>query len=73
MIKTADMSIVSLRDKRYDGVFHLVTAADGAKDFYTLENNKVRRETLAEAIELDKKNSSCMGGTSTPHGDRQFN
>ena len=29
---------------RYDCVLHLVTAADGAKPFYTLENNATRTE-----------------------------
>lgn len=28
---------ISARDSRYDAVFHLVTAADGAEAFYTLE------------------------------------
>ena len=35
---------VNLRDKRYDGVIHLVTAADGAEEFYTLANNQARYE-----------------------------
>ena len=39
--------------KRYDAVFHLVTAANGAEDFYTLENNSVRFETAEEARALD--------------------
>jgi CYTH domain-containing protein len=38
----------------YDGVIHLVTAADGAGEHYTLSNNEHRKErTLAEAIEKD--------------------
>ena len=41
----------------YDGVFHLVTAADGAEEFYTCENNSARTETPEEAIERDK---TCM-------------
>lgn len=41
--------------ERYDAVFHLVTAADGAEEFYTLENNKARTETVEEARALDKK------------------
>lgn len=45
---------VEERDK-YDAVFHLVTAADGAEDAYTLDNNTARRETLEEARESDKK------------------
>ena len=40
---------------RYDAVFKLVTAANGATDYYTLENNKVRKETPEEAIILDEK------------------
>jgi thymidylate kinase len=39
---------VNLRDKRYDGVIHMVTAADGADQHYTLENNKARYETTVE-------------------------
>ena len=37
-------NMVNLRDKRYDAVIHLVTAADGAEEFYTLENNQARYE-----------------------------
>ena len=39
---------------RYDAVFHLVTTADGAEEFYTLKN-KARSETPEEARVLDKK------------------
>ena len=39
--------------KRYDAVFHLVTAANGAEEFYTLENNSTRLETAEEACSLD--------------------
>ena len=38
---------------RYDAVFHLVTAADGAEEFYTLDNNKERHETPEQARECD--------------------
>ncbi len=38
----------------YDGVFHLVTAADGAEEFYTTANNSVRLETPEQARTLDK-------------------
>lgn len=37
----------------YDGVFNLVTAANGAVEHYTLANNKARTETPEEAIERD--------------------
>jgi len=45
---------IELRDN-YDAVFHLVTAAKGAEEFYTLENNKARTETIEEAIISDNK------------------
>lgn len=40
---------------RYDAVLHLVSAADGAEEFYTTSNNKERTEGLELARELDKK------------------
>ena len=43
---------VELRDS-YDAVFYMVTAAKGAEQFYTKENNKARYESVAEAVELD--------------------
>ncbi len=45
-------SEIELRD-HYDAVFHLVTAAKGAEEFYTLANNAVRYETPEEAIRVD--------------------
>ena len=54
MLKTLDLDTVTLRDG-YDGVFHLVTAARGAEEFYTLSNNKARSETPEEARALDDK------------------
>ena len=32
------LSEINLRDKRYDSVIHLVTAADGAEEYYNLGN-----------------------------------
>lgn len=45
---------INIRDN-YDAVFHLVSAAKGASDFYTLNNNKARTETIEEAIKSDNK------------------
>ena len=45
---------VALRDS-YDAVFHLVTAAKGAEEFYTTSNNTARTETPEEAAALDDK------------------
>lgn len=44
---------------RYDTVFHLVTAADGAEDYYTLENNAARSEGLEEARRVDGRSQSA--------------
>ncbi|MBR3787221.1 MAG: AAA family ATPase [Firmicutes bacterium] len=45
---------VELRDG-YDAVFHMVTAAKGAEEFYTTANNTARTETVEEAAEMDDK------------------
>lgn len=42
---------VELRDN-YDAVFHLVTAAKGAEEFYTTANNTARTETVEQAAVL---------------------
>ena len=52
---------VELRDT-YDAVFHLVTAAKGAKEFYTTANNTARTETVEEASALDDKLISAWTG-----------
>eukprot|EP00998_Keelungia_sp_KM082_P002418 NODE_1294_length_1391_cov_55.231013_g1283_i0.p1 GENE.NODE_1294_length_1391_cov_55.231013_g1283_i0~~NODE_1294_length_1391_cov_55.231013_g1283_i0.p1 ORF type:complete len:421 (+),score=70.15 NODE_1294_length_1391_cov_55.231013_g1283_i0:55-1317(+) len=44
-----------LRDRQYDGIYHLVTAADGAEAFYTTANNSARSETPEQARALDSK------------------
>ncbi len=53
---------VALRDRRYDAVVHLVTAADGAERFYTTENNPNRAETPAQARALDRKLQAAWVG-----------
>ena len=42
-----------LRDKRYDVVVHMVTAAHGAETFYTTENNVARYEDVPTARIVD--------------------
>ncbi|MCR5663686.1 MAG: AAA family ATPase [Oscillospiraceae bacterium] len=39
----------------YDAVFHLVTAAKGAEEFYTFANNAARYETVSQAVALDDR------------------
>ena len=52
---------IELRDS-YDAVFHLVTAAIGAEEFYTTANNTARTETVAEAAAIDGKLISAWTG-----------
>ncbi len=41
---------VTVRDQRYDAIYHLVTAADGADAFYKLAAN--RNETVENAVKV---------------------
>lgn len=61
MLKRQGLKEVNLRD-RYLGVIHLVTAADGAQEYYTAENNTARIETPEEAKELDRKTREAWLG-----------
>ena len=54
MVSSLGCNEVELRDS-YDAVFHLVTAAKGAEQFYTTANNAARTETVEQAAELDDK------------------
>ena len=54
IISHLGQSELELRDG-YDAVFHLVTAAKGAEEFYTTANNTARTETVEQAAELDDK------------------
>lgn len=54
-------SEIELRDG-YDAVFHLVTAANGAEEFYTTANNSARTETPEQAREVDEKLISAWTG-----------
>ncbi|MBR1453317.1 MAG: AAA family ATPase [Lachnospiraceae bacterium] len=47
---------------KYDGVFHLVTAADGAAEFYTKSNNTARMESVDEALVADRKTLDAWVG-----------
>mmetsp|Transcript_20667 Transcript_20667/g.31380 ORF Transcript_20667/g.31380 Transcript_20667/m.31380 type:complete len:440 (-) Transcript_20667:76-1395(-) len=56
------ISSAEIREGRYNAVFHMVTAAEGAESFYTLDNNEVRTETPEEARQLDKKTVAAWVG-----------
>jgi len=47
---------------RYDGVIHLVTAADGAAEYYTGENNSARLESPEEALRIDLRTQESWLG-----------
>ena len=49
----------SLRDGRYDGILHLVTAACGAEEHYSLENNEVRSESVEVARDVSPRDLLC--------------
>ncbi len=61
ILEDMNLSEVQIRDN-YDGVFHLVTAAKGAEEFYTTSNNQARKETIEEARELDDKTINSWTG-----------
>ncbi len=54
ILKELGTTEVRLRDS-YDAVFHLVTAAKGAEEFYTTANNSARTEDVAGAAALDDR------------------
>jgi hypothetical protein len=58
--------------QRYDGVIHMVTAADGAAAFYRHRETEddqgnivFRRETAEQAVEQDRRTQECWA--SHPH------
>jgi hypothetical protein len=52
----------TLRDRRYDRVIHLTTAAIGAEKNYTLANNAARHEGVELARSLDQKTLNAWTG-----------
>ena len=61
ILRSIGSNEVELRDN-YDAVFHLVTAAKGAEQFYPTANNSARTETADEAAVLDDKLISAWTG-----------
>lgn len=64
VVNSLSSNEVELRDN-YDAVFHLVTAAKGAEEFYTTANNSARTETAEQAAELD--DNLIAAWTGYPH------
>ena len=61
ILKESSISETELRD-HYDAVFHLVTAAKGAVEYYTRANNEARSEQLSEAAALDDRTLDAWTG-----------
>lgn len=61
-LKSRVLEAAEIREGRYNAVFHLVTAAEGAEPFYSLENNEARTETPEQAREQDGKTREAWVG-----------
>lgn len=53
---------VELRDTRYNQIIHMVSAANGAEDFYSTEDHACRNEGMELARELDNKAAESWVG-----------
>ncbi len=63
LLKELKLKQIDLLDS-YDMVIHMVTAADGKEEYYTLANNAARTETVEEAKALDKRTMDAWSGHS---------
>ena len=61
-LKRRGVTSAEIREGRYNAVFHLVTAAEGAEKYYTLDNNDARTETPDQARALDKLTRAAWVG-----------
>ncbi len=62
IIKDTGKAETELREKNYDAVIHLVTAATGAEQAYSNESNKARSEDAATARAVDLKTQEAWTG-----------
>jgi hypothetical protein len=62
VLESVDLDIIRAREGRYDAIFHLVTAADGAPAYYTLATNTTRRESAESAITQDRLTQQAWSG-----------
>lgn len=70
-LQLLDCSETELRDE-YDAVFHLVTAAKGAKEFYTTVNNGAKNRDRRRSGACRRPTHFGVDGTSAFPCDRQF-
>ena len=61
LLEQARLTLADVRDS-YDLVVHLMTAADGAEEYYTTANNDARSETPEQARALDARTRDAWIG-----------
>ncbi|XP_041773277.1 TRPL translocation defect protein 14 isoform X2 [Anopheles merus] len=62
MMRSNNWNPVELRDNRYNQIIHMVSAANGAEQFYATEEHSCRSEGVTLARELDYKAASAWIG-----------
>lgn len=62
MMRNNDWNNVELRDNRYNQIIHMVSAANGAEDFYSTEEHACRSEGVELARELDYNAAAAWVG-----------
>ncbi|XP_014103653.1 TRPL translocation defect protein 14 isoform X4 [Bactrocera oleae] len=62
MMSANNWNPIELRDNRYHQILHLVSAANGAEDFYTTEDHACRSEGVDMARDLDYKSAAAWVG-----------
>ncbi|KAF4529299.1 hypothetical protein B566_EDAN011393 [Ephemera danica] len=62
LMRNNGWNAVELRDNRYNQIIHMVSAAKGAEDFYTIEDHACRSEGVELARELDDNAAAAWIG-----------
>lgn len=62
MLDENSWNVVHLRDGRYEAVIHMVTAAQGAEEYYDLMSNEARYEDLDDARKTDNRILQAWSG-----------
>jgi CYTH domain-containing protein len=62
IVESTGMAETDLREKNYDAVIHLVTAATGAEGAYSNANNQARSEDVATARAVDLRTQAAWTG-----------
>ncbi|XP_013140388.1 PREDICTED: uncharacterized protein LOC106104792 isoform X1 [Papilio polytes] len=62
MLNANNWNSVELRDNRYNQIVHMVSAANGAEDFYSTEDHACRSEGVELARELDYNAAAAWVG-----------